>query len=65
MAKKLQSWWDLTPMRQMEFAKRVRASQLVGWDNLKQAAWDFGFEPSEDMPTVFELQKVAGKGEEK
>ena len=35
------------------------AEDIHGWDELKEAAEEFGFEPTEDMPTVYELQERA------
>ena len=53
------SWWDLSPEERLQFAKKVVSLDILGWDELKQAAYDFGFEPDEDMPTVFELNQMA------
>jgi len=57
--KEFKSWWDLSAEEKLRFAKQVADSNLAGWDNLKQAAYDFGFEPTEDMPTVLELKTMA------
>ena len=53
------TWWDLTTYRQKEFACVIKDMNFRGWEELKQAAWDFGFEPDEDMPTVYELRRLA------
>jgi len=57
--KEFRSWWDLSTGEKQRFAKQVADSNLSGWDNLKQAAYQFGFEPDDNMPTVFELQNMA------
>jgi len=53
------SWWDLTEAEQRRFARKVLEEDIHGWDELKEAAEEFGFEPTEDMPTVYELQDRA------
>ena len=57
------SWWDLTSEEKLQFAKKVRDSNVHGWEALKQASWSFGFEPSKDMPTIFELCNMAKDGD--
>lgn len=60
--REFKSWWDLTPEEELRFARKVTDSQIQGWEELKRAAYDFGFEPDEDMPTVYELQNMANTG---
>ncbi|MBU0598687.1 hypothetical protein KKF61_06945 [Patescibacteria group bacterium] len=55
----LKTWRDLSIEEQLSFAKKVTLSHYFGWETLKQAARYFGFEPDEEMPTVFELRKLA------
>ncbi len=52
------SWWDLTKDEGLAFARKVVKEDVTGWDELKAAARDFGFEPDEAMPTVFELKRM-------
>jgi len=54
--REFKSWGDLSIKQRREFAATVRRKNIHGWDELKQAAWDFGFEPTEDMPSVYELE---------
>ncbi len=53
------TWWDLSEEERLQFAKKVRDVKVHAWENLKQAAYTFGLEPDEDMPTMFELCYVA------
>jgi len=55
----MKTWEDLTETEKLRFARQVADTNLVGWEELKIAASQFGFEPDEDMPTVFELRKMA------
>ena len=57
------SWWDLTSEEKLQFAKKVRDGDICSWEALKQASWEFGFEPSKDMPTVSELRDRAEDGD--
>jgi len=52
------SWWDLSPAEREAFARKVEADNVSGWEGLQEAARQFGFEPTEDMPTVFELRNI-------
>jgi hypothetical protein len=53
--KNFRSWWDLSKEEQLHFAHDVRDNKVAGWDELKEAAYKFGFTPDEDMPTVTDL----------
>ena len=57
--REFRSWWDLTSEERLRFSHKVVDAQVQGWEELKQAASDFGFEPDEDMPTVYELTEMA------
>lgn len=57
--KEFKSWFDLSVKERVEFAKMVRHRDVQGWEQLENAAEDFGFEATEDMPTVYELKELA------
>jgi hypothetical protein len=53
--KHFRSWWDLTKQEQLHFAHMVKDKRIEGWDDLKEASYEFGFTPDEDMPSVSDL----------
>ena len=54
------SWWDLTKEEALAFARKIVAEKVEGWEALKEAADNFGFDATEDMPTIYELKRMAG-----
>jgi len=57
--REFKSWWDLDNEERLAFAKKVVREKVLGWEELKQAAYGSGFEPDEDMPTIYELTHKA------
>jgi len=49
---------DLTPRERLTFALKVVRDKVQGWEELKQASRDFGFEPDEDMPSVLDFHNM-------
>lgn len=54
--REFKTWWDLTLEDREKFGRKVANANVQGWEELKQAANDFGFEPTDDMPTIQELK---------
>ena len=53
------TWHDLTEKKKLAFAIKVKTEMVRGWENIKKAARETGFEPTEDMPTLYELLNMA------
>ena len=53
------NWWDLAPNERQCFAYKVAREKVAGWEELKEAARQFGFEPDEAMPTVTDSKSLA------
>lgn len=56
----LKSWYDMSELEQYQFAKAVKDKDIVGWDELKEIAMEYGITPDEDeIPSVVELVEIA------
>lgn len=55
MTEEFKSWWDLSIEEQEDFAQKVKDEKTLGWEALQAAAEKFGFDATEDMPTIYEL----------
>jgi hypothetical protein len=56
----LQSWDELSNEVKQAFAIKVTQAKVTGWDELKEAAIEYGIVPDEDvLPSVLDLNEMA------